>query len=66
MATQPAAPADHVTWPSYEEEVVLATIEHGHLLHNMTATREDVLAKAVAAPEGATADPSTPDDRRKH
>jgi predicted small metal-binding protein len=46
-----------------EEEVVLATIEHGHRLHNMTATREDVLAMAVAAPERATADPSTPDDR---
>ena len=34
-----------------EEEVVVATIEHGRRLHNMTATRDEVLAMAVVAPE---------------
>jgi predicted small metal-binding protein len=46
-----------------ENEVVPATIEHGHRLHNMTATREDVLAMAVAIPQRATADPSAPAER---
>ncbi|HEV8545085.1 MAG TPA: hypothetical protein VGQ64_02230 [Candidatus Limnocylindrales bacterium] len=36
-----------------EEDVVVATIEHGVRLHNMTATREEVLAMAVSPPEGA-------------
>lgn len=45
-----------------EDQVVPATIEHGQRLHNMTATREDVIAMAVAAPESSTADPSTPED----
>lgn len=31
-----------------EHEVVTATMEHGRALHNMTATREEVLAMAVA------------------
>lgn len=35
-----------------EEEVVAATIDHGQKLHNMTATREQVLAMAVG-PVGA-------------
>jgi predicted small metal-binding protein len=30
-----------------EDEVVAATIEHGQTVHNMTATREQVLAMAV-------------------
>lgn len=30
-----------------EDEVVAATIDHGQTLHNMTATREQVLAMAV-------------------
>jgi predicted small metal-binding protein len=32
-----------------EDEVVEATVEHGRRLHNMVATREDVLAMAVPA-----------------
>ncbi len=43
-----------------EEEVVVATIEHGRRLHNMTATREEVLAMAAAAPEVKSAPPSGP------
>ena len=34
-----------------EEEVVVATIDHGRRVHNMTATRDEVMAMAVAAPE---------------
>jgi predicted small metal-binding protein len=34
-----------------EEEVVVATIDHGRRVHNMTATRDEVLAMAIAAPE---------------
>lgn len=30
-----------------EDEVVAATIDHGRRLHNMEATRDDVLAMAV-------------------
>lgn len=36
-----------------EEEVVEATVEHGRRLHNMVATRDDVLAMAVDADERA-------------
>ena len=45
-----------------EEEVVVATREHGARLHNMAATREQVLAMAVASePAGAEApDRTTP------
>jgi predicted small metal-binding protein len=34
-----------------EDDVVAATVEHGRQLHNMTPSRDDVLAMAVAAPE---------------
>ena len=44
-----------------EEEVVIATIEHGRRLHNMTATRDEVLAMAVGAPEVTSAPPGGPD-----
>lgn len=30
-----------------EDEVVVATTEHGRRIHNMTATRDEVLAMAV-------------------
>lgn len=43
-----------------EEEVIVATIEHGRRLHNMAATREEVLAMAVAAPRVESPNPSTP------
>ena len=33
-----------------EEDVVGATIEHGRRIHNMVATRDDVLAMAVETP----------------
>ena len=36
-----------------EDEVVASTIEHGRRLHNMVATREDILAMA----EGGEAPP---------
>ena len=38
-----------------EDEVVAATIDHGVRVHNMTATRDDVLAMAVK-PEPAAAE----------
>jgi predicted small metal-binding protein len=38
-----------------QEEVVTATSEHGERLHNMTATREQILAMAVGP---AVADPA--------
>lgn len=34
-----------------EDVVVAATVEHGIRMHNMTATRDDVLAMAVPAEE---------------
>ncbi len=34
-----------------EDDVVAATEEHGRRLHNMTPTREEVLAMAVATPD---------------
>lgn len=33
-----------------EREVVAATQEHGRKIHNMSSTREEVLALAVPAP----------------
>jgi hypothetical protein len=35
-----------------EDVAVEATTEHGRRMHNMTPTREEVLAMAVGAPEG--------------
>ena len=34
-----------------EDDVVPATIEHGRRVHNMVATRADVLAMAIARDE---------------
>ena len=34
-----------------EQDVVAATTEHGLQLHNMTVTRDEVLAMAIAAPD---------------
>jgi predicted small metal-binding protein len=46
-----------------EAVAVAATVEHGRRLHNMTATRDEVLAMAVAsASEGAITQPD-PDGR---
>jgi predicted small metal-binding protein len=36
-----------------EDEVVAATVDHGQKTHNMTATREQVLAMAVTPAEMA-------------
>ncbi|HYX10791.1 MAG TPA: DUF1059 domain-containing protein [Candidatus Acidoferrum sp.] len=45
-----------------EDEVVAATIDHGRRVHNMTATREQVLETAEGlGPERPR--PSTPVDR---
>jgi predicted small metal-binding protein len=38
-----------------EEEVVAATSEHGERLHNMAATREQILAMAVRPAAAGTA-----------
>ena len=43
-----------------EEDVVVATVEHGRRLHNMIATREEVLAMAVGRPGAAV----VPDETR--
>jgi predicted small metal-binding protein len=43
------------------DEVVDATVEHGRRIHNMEATREEVLAVLHAAP---AEDGAMPDDRR--
>jgi predicted small metal-binding protein len=34
-----------------EDDVVAATVEHGRRMHNMTPTRDEVLAMAVATPD---------------
>ena len=34
-----------------EDEVVAATVEHGRRLHNMTPSRDEVLAMSVAPPD---------------
>jgi len=39
-----------------EDEVVDATIEHGRRIHNMEATREQVVAALHAPPIGDSAD----------
>lgn len=39
------------------EEVVVATTEHGEQLHNMSATREQILAMALASPGSRSSDP---------
>lgn len=44
-----------------EEEVVAATREHGEQLHNMTASREQILAMAVGS---APDEPPRPDPAR--
>ena len=38
-----------------EDEVVAATAEHGRRMHNMTPTRDEVLAMAVAPDKVAEA-----------
>jgi hypothetical protein len=46
-----------------EEEVVAATRGHGERLHNMTASRDQILAMAVgSAPAGAAAAPGETTD----
>jgi hypothetical protein len=44
-----------------EDDVVLATAEHGSRLHNMTPTHDEVLAMAVAPPHDSPATPPGPD-----
>ena len=39
-----------------EDEVVAATAEHGRRMHNMTPTRDEVLAMAVAPDKVAEAE----------
>jgi hypothetical protein len=37
-----------------EDDVVAGTQEHGRRVHNMTATRDDVLAMALPSPDEDT------------
>ncbi len=39
-----------------EDDVVDATTEHGRRMHNMTPTREEILAMVVAASESTPRD----------
>jgi predicted small metal-binding protein len=45
-----------------EEEVVPATQEHGRRVHNMAATRDQVLAMATSGPRAGAMDPADPAD----
>ena len=46
-----------------EDDVVVATTEHGRRLHNMTPTRDEVLAMAVArTPHSPVAQPGPDED----
>jgi len=38
-----------------EDEVVVATLDHGRTVHNMEGTRDDVLARAERLPAPADA-----------
>ena len=40
-----------------EDDVIVATTEHGRRLHNMTPTRDEVLAMAVARPQDSRVRP---------
>jgi predicted small metal-binding protein len=40
-----------------QQDVVVATTEHGRRLHNMTATRDEVLAMAAATSDQKAARP---------
>jgi predicted small metal-binding protein len=46
-----------------ENDVIVATTEHGRRVHNMTPTRDEVLAMALARPQ--TEHPITPPGRRE-
>ena len=46
-----------------EEDVIVATTEHGRRLHNMTPTRDEVLAMAVASARDSPVTPPSPDTR---
>jgi predicted small metal-binding protein len=48
-----------------EDDVIEATVEHGRRLHNMIATREEVLSRAVPAvtPGEPATEPSRPSPR---
>ena len=42
-----------------EDEVVAATVGHGRKLHNMTPTRDEVLAMVVHPPDSIQTDRAT-------
>lgn len=44
-----------------EDDVIVATTEHGRRLHNMTPTRDEVLAMAVAPAHDSAATQPGPD-----
>ena len=46
-----------------EDVVVVATVEHGRRLHNMTPTRDEVLAMAVARAHDSPITEPDPDRR---
>ncbi len=43
-----------------EDDVIVATIEHGRRLHNMTPTRDEVLAMTVSRPQDSRVRPAGP------
>jgi predicted small metal-binding protein len=46
-----------------EDDVIVATTEHGRRLHNMTPTRDEVLAMAVARAHDSPVTAPSPDRR---
>ena len=46
-----------------EDDVIVATTEHGRRLYNMTPTRDEVLAMAVASARDSPVTPPSPDTR---
>jgi predicted small metal-binding protein len=46
-----------------EDDVVVATTEHGRRLHNMTPTRDEVLSMAVSKAHDGPVTPPSPDIR---
>ncbi len=54
MADEPITVRCACGWETTDPEdvAVEATTEHGRTMHNMTPTRDEVLAMAVEAPEG--------------
>jgi hypothetical protein len=46
-----------------EDDVIVATTNHGRRLHNMTPTRDEVLSMAVSVAHDSRVTPPSPDTR---